>query len=378
MARYSAQIRNVILKKLLPPENRTAASLAKEFSISVSTIYEWKAKLNHGTLHHEEGVLSNHDRPLAEKLMLLLESRTIDDASMGSWLRERGLHSQHLIVWELEVRDAVTKREQEVREELKAAKKKIREQERELARKDKALAEAAIIITTQKNFCTAAGAQGRLIPVEERIKLIHSIDTAVAQGVRLAPVCSALGIHRRTYTRWKRDPQDKRTGSTRCKKRTLTAAERQDIIEVCTSDRFKDSSPGEIVAILAEEGKYIASERSFCRVLKDAGLLHHRRNSRPARRSHRPPELKATGPDQVYCWDITWLPSQVHGLFWYCYTVIDVWSREIVGWAIHENEYEQHAHSLFESIRQRRKLEGVWLHADNGNPSGLSGTFYRD
>ena len=150
MARYSAQIRNVILKKLLPPENRTAASLAKEFSISVSTIYEWKAKLNHGTLHHEEGVLSNHDRPLAEKLMLLLESRTIDDASMGSWLRERGLHSQHLIVWELEVRDAVTKREQEVREELKAAKKKIREQERELARKDKALAEAAIIITTQK------------------------------------------------------------------------------------------------------------------------------------------------------------------------------------------------------------------------------------
>ncbi len=103
-------------------------------------------------------------------------------------------------------------------------------------------------------------------------------------------------------------------------------------------------------------------------MLKAAGLLHHRSNSRPARRSHRPPELKATGPDQVYCWDITWLPSQVNGLFWYCYTVIDVWSREIVGWSIHQSEQEQYGRELFESIRQRRNLEGVWIHSDNGNP----------
>ncbi|HON14325.1 MAG TPA: hypothetical protein PLB48_09010 [Treponema sp.] len=101
MARYSAQIRNTILKKLLPPENRTAASLAREYNIAVTTIY--------------------------------------------GWLREQGFHSQHLIVWEQEVKDALTKREQEIREELKAAKKKIREQEREFARKDKALSEAAII-----------------------------------------------------------------------------------------------------------------------------------------------------------------------------------------------------------------------------------------
>jgi len=150
MARYSAQIRNTILKKLLPPENRTAASLAREYNISVTTKYGWKAKMKHGTLYSEDGALSNRERSLAEKLMVLLESRRIDDARMGQWLREQGLHSQHLIVWEQEVKDALTKREQEIREELKAAKKKIREQERELARKDKALAEAAIIITTQK------------------------------------------------------------------------------------------------------------------------------------------------------------------------------------------------------------------------------------
>lgn len=187
-------------------------------------------------------------------------------------------------------------------------------------------------------------------------------------GARLGPVCKAVGIHPRTYARWKEQVVDRRKGSAKRNRRALTEEERQQIIEVCTSDRFKDSTPGEIVAILAEEGSYIASERSFYRVLKDAGLLHHRSNSRPARRLHQPPELKATGPDQVYSWDITWLPSQVNGLFWYCYAVIDVWSREIVGWAIHDSEAECHGRELFESIKRRRKLEGVWLHADNGNP----------
>lgn len=150
MARYSAQFRNTVLKKLLPPESRSAVSLAREYNLSVTTIYGWKARMRHGTLQEDEGVLSNRERPLAEKLSLLLESRTVSDEAMGQWLREHGLHSQHLEVWEQEVREAVTKSEQSAREELKTAKKKIREQERELARKEKALAEAAIIITVQK------------------------------------------------------------------------------------------------------------------------------------------------------------------------------------------------------------------------------------
>lgn len=152
MARYSAQFRNTVLKKLLPPENRSALSLAKEYNLSVATIYGWKTKMRDGTLQMEDGVQANRGRQLAEKLSLLLESRSVADETMGEWLRENGLHSQHLTVWEQEVRDAVTQREQDAREELKAAKKKIREQERELTRKEKALAEAAIIITAQKKI----------------------------------------------------------------------------------------------------------------------------------------------------------------------------------------------------------------------------------
>jgi transposase len=85
-----------------------------------------------------------------KKFSLLLESRGIPEDEMGSWLRDNGLHSQHLAVWEQEVRESMTKGEQEAREELKAARKKIREQEKEINRKDKALAEMAAIVTLQK------------------------------------------------------------------------------------------------------------------------------------------------------------------------------------------------------------------------------------
>ena len=181
-------------------------------------------------------------------------------------------------------------------------------------------------------------------------------------------LCDALGVHPRTYARWKADPTDRRKGSRKRTTRALSDEERQQIITVCTSERFKDTTPGEIVAILAEEGRYIASERTFYRVLKAAGLLHHRTNSRPARRAYQPPELKATGPGQVFSWDITWIPSYVNGLFWYCYAVIDVWSREIVGWSIETSESEEHGRHLFASIRRRWNLKGVWVHSDNGNP----------
>ncbi|MGQ9847388.1 MAG: hypothetical protein ACUVQP_07820, partial [Bacteroidales bacterium] len=83
----------------------------------------------------EEGIQSNRDRPLEEKLSLLLESRRIPEEFLGQWLREQGLHSQQLTVWEQELRDALSAREQETREELLAAKQKIREQERELKRR---------------------------------------------------------------------------------------------------------------------------------------------------------------------------------------------------------------------------------------------------
>lgn len=98
MPRYSAQFRNSILKKMMSQENRSAADLATEYGIKVSTIYNWKARMNNGTLQVDDGVQSNRNRQLGEKFSLLLESRGLSNDQLGSWLRENGIHSEHLTV----------------------------------------------------------------------------------------------------------------------------------------------------------------------------------------------------------------------------------------------------------------------------------------
>ncbi len=147
MPRYSVPFRAMVLKKLLPPENRSALSIAREYTLSVGTIYGWRAKMGRGSLRIEVGALSNRDRPLEEKRSLLLEAGRTREEGMGEWMRENKLHSQHLAFREQKVREGVTKMEKQEVEEMQPAKKKNRQQERECARTEKALAEAAISIT---------------------------------------------------------------------------------------------------------------------------------------------------------------------------------------------------------------------------------------
>ena len=106
--------------------------------------------MNDGTLQIDDGAQGARHRQLSEKFSLLLESRGLSDEELGSWLRDNGLHSEHRTVWEQEVREAMTKGEQQARGELREAKKQIKQQERELQRKEKALAEFAAIVTLQK------------------------------------------------------------------------------------------------------------------------------------------------------------------------------------------------------------------------------------
>ena len=81
-----------------------------------------------------------------------------------------------------------------------------------------------------------------------------------------------------------------------------------------------------------------------------------------------PPELVATGPNQVWSWDITWLKTSVRGIFLYAYVIIDVWSRKIVGWEVHTEESSDIAAELFRRLSREEDVRGVRLHSDNGNP----------
>lgn len=208
-----------------------------------------------------------------------------------------------------------------------------------------------------------------MIPSKDRKLAVELIEEAVTNGARLFKACEVLEISTPTFYRWKNGGRmDKRKGARKRVARKLSEEERQKIIDVACEERFKDSTPYEIVAILLDEGIYLASVKTFYRILGEAGLIHHRGNSRPGHKQSRPEELKATGPDQVYSWDITWLPTCVRGLFLFAYMIIDVWSRKVVGWEIHTEESAKIAEDMFKRLAREKNLKGVKLHSDNGHP----------
>jgi len=213
------------------------------------------------------------------------------------------------------------------------------------------------------------GGRGRMTPFEERQDVVQLIKEAAESGARKNMACDVLNIHLRTIQRWEKDViGDKRNFASTEPINRLTQAERDKVIEISCSERFRDMTPHEIVPILAEEGVYIASESTYYRVLRSEGLLKHRSESKPGSKRHKPEELKATGPDQVWSWDITYLLSNIKGMYYYLYMFEDIWSRAIVGWEVHEEESAKHASSLMGRISNDRNVYGVKLHSDNGSP----------
>ena len=132
---------------------------------------------------------------------------------------------------------------------------------------------------------------------------------------------------------------------------------------------YMDLPPSKIVPKLADKGEYIASESTFYRILLEEKMLAHRGKSKPATHK-KPDELVATGPNQVYSWDITYLKSMIKGQFFYLYMFIDVWSRKIVGWEVHEDEDMEKSSELIKKIYDAEGLSDgqVYLHSDNGSP----------
>jgi putative transposase len=142
------------------------------------------------------------------------------------------------------------------------------------------------------------------------------------------------------------------------------------LLAVANAPEYRDLSPHQIFPRLADEqGIYLASESTLYRVLREEGQLKHRERSRPVPAS-RPGEQVATGPNQVWSWDITWLPGPVRGTFFYLYLILDVWSRKIVGGVVHEEESAQLAAELFRTTCWRLGVDpgGLVLHSDNGSP----------
>jgi len=196
------------------------------------------------------------------------------------------------------------------------------------------------------------------------------INEAVKLGARKKSACDYFNISIRTLQRWENlGTKDKRKDCKKTVPNKLTDAEKKKIIEICCSEQFMNSTPYSIVPILAENGEYYASESTFYRILREANLLKHRKNSRQARKSDKI-ELKATKPNQIWSWDITYLKTDARGRFYYLYMFVDIWSRMISGWEICEYESGEKAAEMMNRIcsKQNIKSSQLTLHSDNGSP----------
>jgi transposase InsO family protein len=213
-----------------------------------------------------------------------------------------------------------------------------------------------------------------MISTRDRRQAIELIDEAVAAGARKAPACKLLGLSVRTVQRWTRDGgvgEDRRPHAERATPlNALSDAERGAVRAVCNSPEHASLPPSQIVPRLADQGIYLASESTFYRVLRDHDAQHHRGRAKAPRAPAPPPSHTADGPCQVWCWDITYLPGPVRGLFFYLYLILDLYSRKIIGWDVQTAENSAHASALVE-----RAVLGAGcidrpliLHADNGSP----------
>lgn len=213
-----------------------------------------------------------------------------------------------------------------------------------------------------------------MISTQDRRFALELIAEARQAGARLGPACRELGLTARTYQRWTRKEapaEDGRLTSSRpVPSHALSTEEREEVIAVCNHPAYASLPPGQIVPKLADEGTYVASESTFYRVLKAEGQQNHRGRSKAPRTPRPLVTHTASGPREVFCWDITWLPGPVRGRFFYLYLIMDLYSRKVVGWEVHEREWARHASALIERTRLAERCvdRPLVLHGDNGSP----------
>ncbi len=200
------------------------------------------------------------------------------------------------------------------------------------------------------------------------------IDQACVAGARRDRACAVLGLTSRSVQRWQSDGGIKADGRQaaargRTPANALSAEERARVLAAVNRPEFADLSPKQIVPHLADQGEYLASESTVYRLLRAEKQLAHRGKAKVATR-RRPLPWVATAPNQVWTWDITYLATTVRGTFFYLYLILDIFSRKIVGWEVHEQESASQAARLFQQTYLREEVDSaaLTLHSDNGTP----------
>jgi len=190
----------------------------------------------------------------------------------------------------------------------------------------------------------------------------------LARQVGVAPACRALGVARATFYRTTRGT----TGQQQPRKtpaRALSPVERERVREVLYEPRFVDRAPGEVVATLLDEQRYLCSERTMYRILAAEQASRERRRQRK-HPVYAKPELVATAPNQVWSWDITKLLGPRKWTYYYLYVLLDLYSRYAIGWMVADRENATLASNLIEETCRKYEVnpKTLTLHSDRGSP----------
>lgn len=204
--------------------------------------------------------------------------------------------------------------------------------------------------------------------------MIRLVEEACTAGARLGKACKIVGLSPRTVQRYRRDGQIQTDGrkaaaAGRVPANRLSQEERDSLLTTANQPEYAHLPPSQIVPLLADKGSYLASESTFYRVLREEKQLAHRGRAK-APKNNRPAPLEASGPNQLWSWDITYLKTTVQGLYFFLYLIMDVYSRKIVGWEIYAEESADHAGNIFRKAHMREGVAGndLILHSDNGSP----------
>jgi putative transposase len=202
--------------------------------------------------------------------------------------------------------------------------------------------------------------------------ILAGLNEAQIAGARLGAACQAIDVSARTIQRWKRYPDgdDRRCGPRHRPGNALSAREETQVLAVVTSAEYGHLSPKQLVPALADDGRYLASESTIYRLRRRVGLSARRAPVLRTDVTRATTVHRAVRSNQVWSWDITYLPTVIGGQFLHLYLVMDVWSRRIVGWEVHDDESAERAATLIQRICAESGVDptGLVLHSDNGKP----------
>ena len=188
----------------------------------------------------------------------------------------------------------------------------------------------------------------------------------LSRVVGTAPACAALTVNRASlYRRRKRPASTQRRRPT--PSRALSLAERQGVCDVLHGPRFMDKAPAQVYATLLDETVYLCSIRTMYRILAAQTEVRERRNQL-RHPSYSKPELLATGPNQVWSWDITKLLGPAKWTYYYLYVILDIFSRYVVGWMLAIQESARLAKRLIAETLAKQDIQRdqLTIHADRG------------